>query len=112
MLMNKDKILLALVDDHPIVIHGIVSLLTKQEEISVTGTFNNGEDFLSFLKENKPDIVLLDIMLPDTNGIDLCKQIKAISPGIRILALSNHTERSLIMQMLQNGASGYILKNA
>jgi len=110
--MKKNKIIIAIVDDHPIVIHGILSLLGKDDGISIAGSFNTGADFMSFLPKNMLDVVLLDIMLPDINGIDLCRQIKTISPGTCIIALSNHTERSLILQMLQNGASGYILKNA
>jgi DNA-binding NarL/FixJ family response regulator len=110
--MSKNKIRVAIVDDHPIVIHGIVSLLNKNEAIEVTGCFHTGADFMAFLSGNRIDVVLLDIMLPDANGIDLCRQIKRNAPDTFIIALSNHTERSLILQMLQNGASGYILKTA
>ncbi|WCT10173.1 response regulator transcription factor [Mucilaginibacter jinjuensis] len=110
--MNKHNIIIAVVDDHPIVIQGIVSLLAKYKNIQIAGTFNTGRDFMSFLPNNHIDVVLLDIMLPDDNGIDLCREIKIISSGTFVIALSNHTERGMILKMLQNGASGYILKNA
>ncbi|ETZ21897.1 response regulator transcription factor [Pedobacter sp. V48] len=108
--MNR-KITLAIVDDHPIVVQGLQMILTNNSEINVTGCFTSGSDFIEFLKNNEVDIVLLDVMLPDGNGMDLCKEIKSISPNICVLALSNHSERSIVMQMLQNGASGYLLKN-
>lgn len=108
----KNKVKLAVVDDHPIVIQGIVSLVNNLENMNVAGSFQSGSELLGFLKDNQLDIILLDIMLPDINGIELCAQIKRISPGTAVIAISNHTERSIIMQILQNGASGYILKNA
>ena len=109
--MNK-TIKLAVVDDHPILIQGIVSLLNNLENMEVAGSFQSGAELIAFLSSNRLDIILLDIMLPDINGIELCAQIKKISPESAVIAISNHTERSIIMQILQNGASGYILKNA
>jgi DNA-binding NarL/FixJ family response regulator len=103
---------LAVVDDHPIVIQGIVSLINNLENMHVVGSFQSGSALISFLNNNEIDIILLDIMLPDGNGIELCAQVKKLSPKTIVIAISNHTERSIIMQILQNGASGYILKNA
>jgi len=108
----NNMIRLAVVDDHPIVIQGIVSLINNLDNMKVVGSFQAGNELISFLASNKLDIVLLDIMLPDINGIELCTQVKRLSPATVVIAISNHTERSIIMQMLQNGASGYILKNA
>jgi DNA-binding NarL/FixJ family response regulator len=112
MLQDKDRIALTIVDDHPVVIEGVLKLLDNKEPIYVAGCFTTGASFIEFLKTKKVDIVLLDISLPDINGMDLCKEIKIISPATCILVLSNHSERSIIMQALQNGASGYLLKNA
>ncbi len=103
---------LAVVDDHPIVIEGLLKLLDNKEHLRVAGSFTAGAAFWTFIKSNKVDIVLLDISLPDMNGMDLCKDIKLMHPGICVLILSNHSERSIILQALQNGASGYLLKNA
>ncbi len=111
--MSKDNnIILAIVDDHPVVIEGIKALLRQEPDFGISVSFTNGTDFLSFLKSNEVQVVLLDIMLPDINGIELCKEIKAQSPDTLVLALSNQVERSIILQVLQNGASGYVLKNA
>ncbi len=109
---DQDKVTLAIVDDHPIVIQGLKTLLADETRIDIVGSFTNGSSIIDFLKENKIEVILLDIMLPDINGVELCREIKRISPGTCVLALSNHTERSLIMQILQNGAGGYLLKNA
>lgn len=103
---------LAVVDDHPVVIEGLLKLLDNKEHLRVAGSFTTGVAFAAFMKSNKVDIVLLDISLPDINGMDLCKEIKLAHPGTCVLILSNHSERSIIMQALQNGASGYLLKNA
>jgi len=108
----SNTIKLAVVDDHPIVIQGIVSLINNLENMHVVGSFHSGSALISFLNNNEIDIILLDIMLPDGNGIELCAQVKKLSPKTVVIAISNHTERSIIMQILQNGASGYILKNA
>ncbi|WP_029985421.1 response regulator [Pedobacter jeongneungensis] len=108
----NNKIKLAVVDDHPIVIQGIVSLINNLGNMDVVGSFQSGGELIAFLNDHELDIVLLDIMLPDINGIELCAQVKKLSPATAVIAISNHTERSIIMQILQNGASGYILKNA
>lgn len=112
MLENNEQIQLAIVDDHPVVIEGLQRLLGNKDFMNVAGSFTSGAAFLGFLKENRIDIALLDISLPDINGMELCKEIKKHSPNTCVLVLSNHSERSIIMQMLQNGASGYLLKNA
>lgn len=112
MLQDKNKIILTIVDDHPIVMEGLKSLLVNEPGLHIAACFTRGAELLAFLKEHEVHIVLLDIMLPDINGIELCREIKAVAPDTCVLALSNHTERSMIMQMLQNGASGYLLKNA
>jgi DNA-binding NarL/FixJ family response regulator len=110
--MPTDKLRTALIDDHPIVIEGLKMLLQNETNVEVVGGFGSGEDFLAYLKQNRVDLVLLDITLPDINGMDLCKTIKNESLATVILVLSNHTERSIIMQTIQNGASGYLLKNS
>jgi len=109
--MQQDKIVLAIVDDHPMVIEGLKSLLKPETAIYTTVSFTKGREFISFLSQNEVDLVFLDISLPDANGIELCKEIKKTSPKTIVLGLSNQTERSIMLQMLQSGASGYLLKN-
>lgn len=109
---NKNKLKIALADDHPLILEGLRTLMEQMDDALVVGCFPNGESILSYLKTNTVDIVFLDISMPDINGMELCKIIKRQSPETIVLILSNHAERSIIMQSLQNGASGYLLKNA
>ncbi|AZI23068.1 DNA-binding response regulator [Chryseobacterium taklimakanense] len=106
------NISIVIVDDHPIVIQGLKMMLENEKFFSIVATFNDGAGIRNFIKTNEADIVLLDITLPDSNGIELCAEIKKISPKTSVIMLSNRSERSIIMQCIQNGASGYLLKNA
>lgn len=101
-----------IIDDHPMVIEGLRSLINHLPGMSVLGAAENGKDAMYFLKEKHPDIILLDINLPDINGVDLCKQIKQQYSYIKILGISTFSERSYISRMIENGASGYLIKNA
>jgi DNA-binding NarL/FixJ family response regulator len=109
--MQPDKIVLAIVDDHPMVIEGLKTLLKPEAAVYAAVSFTKGREFISFLNQNEVHLVLLDISLPDANGIELCKEIKKMSPKTIVLGLSNQAERSMMLQMLQSGASGYLLKN-
>ena len=110
--MLQTKYRLAILDDHPVVLQGLVNVLSGDAAFDIAGAFTSARDFLQFFSTNKVHVVLLDIILPDGNGMDLCKEIKKTAPDTIVLALSNHDERSAIMKMLENGASGYLLKNA
>ena len=101
-----------IVDDHPLVVAGLKSLLANEENICVAGTAANAFDAISFLKTNEVDIAFLDINLPDINGIDLCKKIKEQFPTVKSLALSTFGERAYVSRMIQNGACGYLLKSS
>ncbi|PWN66622.1 response regulator transcription factor [Chryseobacterium oncorhynchi] len=109
--MENERINIVIVDDHPIVIEGVKMMLNSQPFINIVETFTSGSEIISFIKSNKVDIILLDITLPDANGTELCREIKKISPSISVIMFSNRSERSIIMQSIQNGASGYLLKN-
>jgi DNA-binding NarL/FixJ family response regulator len=99
-------------DDHYMVIEGIRSLLQYEKNIEWMGHAMNANSCLAFLKNQQPDIILMDISLPDKNGIDLCKEVKEKYPGIFIIGLSTFNQQSFIEKMMENGASGYVLKNA
>jgi DNA-binding NarL/FixJ family response regulator len=108
----EQHIRILIVDDHPVVLEGMKALLQDNDMVEVKACCSNGKDALEFLLENRVDVVLLDINLPDISGIDLCKSIKQQYAHIHIVAISNYNERSMITKMLQNGATGYVLKNA
>jgi DNA-binding NarL/FixJ family response regulator len=101
-----------IVDDHYMVIEGIRSLLQHQESLELIGHASNASSCLSFLSLNKPDVILMDINLPDKSGIDLCQEVHQLYPDIRILGLSTFNQHSFIHKMMEKGASGYLLKNA
>ncbi len=101
-----------IVDDHQLVIEGLSSLLEKVPDIKLVGTSNNALECLAFFTSHTADVILMDISLPDKSGIELCKAIKTTYPGIQIIALSTFSQGSYIKQMIDNGASGYLLKNA
>lgn len=99
-------------DDHYMIVEGIRSLLQNDADLEWMGHATNAESCLAFLKLHKPDVVLLDISLPDKSGIDLCRELKASYPDVHIIGLSSFNQQSFIQKMMDSGASGYILKNA
>jgi DNA-binding NarL/FixJ family response regulator len=107
----EKKTKLIVVDDHPVVLQGFVYMLQDIDGIELCGQFTNAAMAISFIKEEPVDIVLLDINLPDINGIEACSEIKKINPDTKIIAISNINEPSIIQRMLDSGASGYLLKN-
>ncbi len=101
-----------IVDDHQLVIEGIISFLQKEKDIKVAGYATTAMACLDFFKTNTADVILMDINLPDMNGMDLCKLIKNNYSGVSVIALSTLNQGSYITQIIENGASGYLLKNA
>src|SRR5665647_1064993 len=103
---------LFIVDDHYMVIEGIHSILQNETGIEWMGHATNAASCLTFLQHQQPDVILMDINLPDKSGIDLCNEVKQKHPAIQILGLSTFNQQSFIEKMMSNGASGYVLKNA
>ena len=103
---------LFIVDDHYMVIEGIHSLLKNEKDIEWMGHATNAESCMAFLNNRQPDVIFMDINLPDKSGIELCKEIKEKYPGVFIIGLSTFNQQSFITKMMDNGASGYALKNA
>lgn len=101
-----------IVDDHYMVIEGIRSLLQNEKGIEWVGHASNAASCLAFLQKQQPDVILMDINLPDKNGIDLCKEVIEQYPSVFIVGLSTFNQQSFIQKMMDNGASGYVLKNA
>jgi len=102
---------LLIVDDHQVLIEGLVELINGFDHVTVSQTANNGEEVLDILKDNPIDVILLDINMPVMNGLETCKKVKQKYPQIKVLALTTLDKGSFIQQMLKNGASGYLLKN-
>lgn len=99
------------VDDHQIFLDGIVSLLEDEPFIKITGTAHNGKQAIEKIKNTKTDVVLMDINMPEMDGIEATKQLKKINPDIKILMLTMHSEARFIKECLEIGAKGYVMKN-
>ncbi|MGK6351630.1 response regulator [Parapedobacter sp. DT-150] len=106
------KIRLIVVDDHPVVLQGFAYMLQHLPEFELLADFKEARPAIAFIEQQKPDVVLLDIGLPDINGIEACSQITKTNPDIKVIGISNSNEYSIIRRMLDAGASGYVLKNA
>jgi DNA-binding NarL/FixJ family response regulator len=102
----------AIVDDHPLFIEGLKNLIATSGIAAVTSTALTAETCMRMLRSERPDVLLLDINLPDGSGIDLCRQIHEHWPEVHIIALTSFGEYTIIKKMLDNGAKGYLLKNA
>lgn len=101
-----------IVDDHAVVIEGIYSLLQKEKAIEIAGYATNATNCLQYFTNHSADVILMDISLPDMNGVDLCQLIKQKYPDVMVLALSTFNQGTYIRKMMESGASGYLLKNA
>src|SRR5262245_14422023 len=103
---------LFIIDDHYMIVEGIRSLLQPEKDIEWLGHAMTAASCLAFLQQQQPDVILMDINLPDKSGIDLCKEVKEKYPAIQIVGLSSFNQQSFIEKMMESGASGYVLKNA
>ncbi|WP_412986229.1 response regulator [Pontimicrobium sp. IMCC45349] len=102
---------IAITDDHVMVLKGIESMLENTNEIEVIATYSNAQETIEGIEKRAPDVLLLDINLPDINGIDLSKQLLKKHPELKIIALTNFEDISFVKRMLKNGVHGYLLKN-
>ncbi len=102
---------IAITDDHEMIRNGIDSLLENYPDILIINKYADAKETIFGLEKELPDVLLLDINLPDTNGVDLCKVLIKSYPNLKIIALSNYDETSFVKRILKNGASGYLLKN-
>jgi len=102
---------IVLVDDHQIMREGIRAMLDLEKGLEVVSEAENGREALEIALDIKPDIIIMDINMPDMNGTEATRRIRKNCPGTRIIALSMHSDRFFVAEMLQAGASGYLLKD-
>ncbi len=108
--MAKIRVLIA--DDHAIVRSGLRMLLSQQQDIEVVGEAGDGQECVEMTSQLNPDLVLMDISMPNMNGIEATKVIKESRSGVQVLGLTMHEDDVYFFQLLQAGASGYVLKGA
>ncbi len=101
-----------LVDDHAVVRTGLHMLLGQEEDIEIVGEAGSGREALNAIEQLQPDLVLMDLGLPDMTGIEVTRQVKQKWPGVAVVALTIHEDEEYFFQMLQAGANGYVPKRA
>lgn len=107
--MTAIKVLLA--DDHQVIREGLRMLLNAQDGVEVIGEADSGRKIIALLQKIVPDVIVMDVSMPELNGIDATARIRKDYPSVKILALSMHTDRRFIEGMLKAGASGYLVKD-
>ncbi|MFO7445617.1 MAG: response regulator transcription factor [Ignavibacteriaceae bacterium] len=108
--MDHIKVLLA--DDHALVRAGIRALLQNMHNVEVVAEAHNGRDALKLIEEFKPDVVLLDIAMPELNGLEVAARVSKEMPEVKVAILSMHADEEYVLQALRAGASGYLLKDS
>lgn len=106
------KVRVVLVEDHPVLRAGVETLLRDQPDLDLVGEADNGVKGVQLAQQLQPDVVIMDVSLPDLGGAEATKQIKAARPNQRILALSAHEDGAFVRALLDAGASGYALKRS
>ena len=102
----------ALADDHPVVLAGIAVLLGAAPEITLVGSATTGRDALAMIQETRPDVAVIDLSLPDLDGLELARRLAEVCPDVKVLALTVHEDRAYVQPFLQAGARGYLLKRS
>ena len=100
-----------IIDDHPLVAGGIAMMLKDVDYLKIEGTATTGAEAIDFLKSHEPEIILLDLSLPDIDGLRLCEIIRKTNKQSKIIGLTSADDTSIITQLLHRGANGYLLKN-
>lgn len=108
--MNKTRILLA--DDHAVLRSGLKMLLNAQDDMVVIGEATNGTETLAAVREHSPDLLILDVTMPKTDGLQVLSQVKRINSNMRVLVLTMHEEEGYLRRALELGAAGYCPKSA
>src|SRR5512133_2875629 len=106
--MNKIRVLIA--DDHPITRAGIRKFLERAEDVEVVAEASNGDEAITLVKETKPHVLLLDMEMPGRKGVEVAREILALSLPVKILALSTYDDKQYIFGLLSAGAAGYLIK--
>src|ERR1700756_3055659 len=109
---KKKKIRLLLVDDHPVVRKGIRSCLVSLEYLEIVGEAVDGQTGIAKVKELSPEVVRMDIDMPKMSGLEATRQLRKEFPAVRVLILSVHSNKQYVLQIIQSGAQGYVLKDA
>ena len=106
-----EKITVLIVDDHPVVRQGLRTFLELQEDLEILGEAGDGEEAVAQVEKLLPDVVLMDLMMPEVDGIEATRRIRAISPSSKVIALTSFTDDEMVFPAVKAGAAGYLLKD-
>ena len=107
---TKTRILIC--DDHTLFVEGIKAMLRNESSVEIIGEARDGRQAVELVKELKPDVLLMDVSMPDMNGFDATRRIHELNPAVKVLMLTMHDEEELVARCLEAGAAGYIIKDA
>jgi DNA-binding NarL/FixJ family response regulator len=110
--LYMNKIRLAIIDDHAVVLDGLKTMLNAFDNLEVVYTTQSGKELMDCFQSQTPDVLLMDIQMPEISGLDLCKQVVKQFPEIRIIAFSSFDDSTYVKQIFRSGAKGYLLKNS
>jgi DNA-binding NarL/FixJ family response regulator len=110
--MTKKKIRVLLADDHALVRQGFRLILSSQPDIEIVGEAGNGRETVELAEKLRPDVVVMDVAMPEMNGIEATRRLAALAPRTRVLALSMYKDSVYVREILRAGARGYLLKDA
>ena len=109
---STTRLRIIIADDHAILRDGLAMLIGAQEDMEVVGQASNGREAVQLAKTLHPDIVVMDVSMPELGGAEAAEQIRDACPGVRVLALTRHADQCYLLRLLQAGASGYVLKKS
>ena len=107
-----NKIRLAIIDDHAVVIDGLKAMLESFEQVEIVYTTQSGHELLRRFETDLPDVLLMDVQMPEINGMDLCRQLAKLHPTVKVIAFSSFDDSNYVKQLFRTGARGYLLKNS
>ena len=107
-----NKIRLAIIDDHAVVIDGLKAMLESFEQVEIVYTTQSGHELLRRFETDLPDVLLMDVQMPEINGMDLCRQVVKLHPTVKVIAFSSFDDSNYVKQLFRTGARGYLLKNS
>ena len=107
---SRIRVLLA--DDHETVREGVKRLLAEQPDMEIVGEAGDGRDAVLLARELLPDVLVMDVSMPEMNGLKATERLREVCPGVKVLTLTRHTDKGYLQQLLQAGASGYVLKQS
>jgi two-component system, NarL family, response regulator NreC len=108
--IKRTRILIC--DDHTLFVEGIKAMLRNESSLEIVGEARDGRQAVELVKELKPDLLLMDVSMPDMNGFDATQRVHELDPNIKVLILTMHDEEELVARCLEAGAAGYIIKDA